>query len=65
MATGDVTSKPRAADWAQKEVGDPWTTLIERARAGLHEAGNITQSEEDETLAFIRFALAQSKRHIT
>ena len=65
MAMGAVTSKPRAADWARKELGEPWTTLIEGAQARQHEAGNITQSEEDETLAFIRFTFAQSKCHIT
>jgi hypothetical protein len=65
LATGNVTSKPRAADWARREVGEPWTTLIERARAGQHEEGTITQSEEDETLAFIRFTFAQSTRQIT
>lgn len=65
MATGAVISKPRAADWAGKQLGERWARLIENARAGQHEVGTITQSEEDETLAFIRFVFAQSKRHNT
>lgn len=63
MAIGTVTSKPRAADWACKELGEPWTALIEGAQARQHEAGNITPHEEYETLAFIRLIFAQSKRH--
>ena len=65
LVTGDVTSKPRAAEWASRELGEPWTALIERAQAGQHEVGNITQIEEEETLAFIRFTLAQSNRQIS
>jgi len=63
LATGSVTSKPRAAEWAQKELGEPWATLIQRTLAKQHEAGNIAQSEEGETLAFIQFTLEQSKRY--
>jgi hypothetical protein len=62
LATGSVASKPRAAEWARGELGEPWATLIERALARQHEAGNITQSEEDETLAFIQFTFEQSRR---
>jgi aminoglycoside adenylyltransferase-like protein/nucleotidyltransferase-like protein len=61
LATESVASKPRAARWAQKALGEPWTTLIERTLAKQHEASNIAQSEEDETLAFIQFTLEQSK----
>lgn len=63
LATGSVASKPRAAEWAQQELGEPWATLIERTLAKQHEAGNIAQSEEDETLAFIHFTLEQSNRY--
>ena len=63
LATGSVTSKPRAAEWAQKELGSPWATLIERTLAKQYETGEIAQSEEDETLAFIQFTLEQSKRY--
>jgi hypothetical protein len=65
LATGSVASKPRAAEWAQKALGGPWPTLIERTLAKRHEVGNIAQSEEDETLAFIQFTLEQSNRYAT
>ena len=60
LATGSVASKPRAAEWGQKELGQPWASLIERTIEKQHQAGNITQSEEEETLAFIQFTLEQS-----
>ena len=63
LATGSVASKPRAAEWARKEFGESWATLIERTLAKQHEAGNIARSEEDETLAFIQFTLEQSNRY--
>lgn len=62
LATGSIASKPHAAEWAKKEFGQRWATLIERTFAKQHEAGNIAQSEEDETLAFIQFTLEQSQR---
>jgi Domain of unknown function (DUF4111) len=62
LATGSVASKPRAAEWAHKELGEPWATLIERTLARQHEVGNIAQSEEEQTLAFIQFTLEQGKR---
>lgn len=65
LATGSVASKPRAAEWAQQALGEPWATLIERTLTKQHEVGNIAQSEEDETLAFIQFTLEQSKRYAT
>ena len=65
LATGSVASKPRAAQWAQKAFEGPWATLIERTLARQHEAGNITQNEEAETLAFIQFTFEQSIRYTT
>jgi Domain of unknown function (DUF4111)/Nucleotidyltransferase domain len=65
LATGSVASKPRAAEWIQKKFGDRWARLIERSLAKQHETGSISQSEEDETLAFIQFTLEQSKRSAT
>lgn len=49
-----VVSKPAAARWAQKALGEPWATLIERALAW--QPGKQLDSL-DETLAFIRFTL--------
>jgi hypothetical protein len=64
LATGSVASKPRAAEWARQELGEPWAMLIESALAKQYEAGNITQSEEEQTLAFIKFTLDQSSRYV-
>jgi hypothetical protein len=64
LATGSVASKPRAAEWVQKEFGEPWAKLIERTLAKQHEVGNIAQNEEDGTLAFIQFTFEQSKRYL-
>jgi hypothetical protein len=61
LATGSVASKPRAAQWAQKELGQPWPTVIERTLARQPDAGNIEQSEEEQTLDFIRFTLERTK----
>jgi len=55
LGTGSVASKPRAAEWACQELGEPWARLIERVLADRRRAGTIAQSEEDATLAFIRF----------
>jgi hypothetical protein len=63
LATGSVASKPRAAEWAKKELGEPWAMLIERTLAKQHQAGDIAQSEEDETLAFIQFTLEQGNHY--
>lgn len=60
LATGSVASKPCAAEWAQKEIGEPWATLIKRTLARQYEAGEITPNEEEGTLAFIQFTLEQS-----
>jgi hypothetical protein len=65
LATGSVASKPRAAQWAQKAFAGSWAPLIERTLARQHEVGNITQNEEDESLAFIQFTFDQSKRDTT
>lgn len=61
LATGSVASKPQAGEWAKNQLHEPWVTLIERTLAKQHEAGTIAQSEEDETLAFIRFTVEQSR----
>lgn len=61
LATRSVASKPRAAEWARKELGSPWAALIERSLAKQHEAENITPAELDETIAFIRFTFEQTR----
>jgi hypothetical protein len=50
---GSIVSKPKAAEWALSNLGQPWQELIERALAvSNHEELEITL---DETLEFIRY----------
>jgi hypothetical protein len=60
LATGSITSKPRAARWAQENLGEPWATLIKQTCERQSGAGEITQAEEDAALAFIEFTFEQS-----
>jgi len=56
VTKGDVASKPAAAHFAQRALGEPWASLIneaERWREGM------PLNRFDETLAFIRFTLLQ------
>lgn len=52
---GMVVSKPMAAKWAQRELGDRWSKVIERALAG--QVGQEDHDLYDESLEFIRFTL--------
>ncbi len=49
----EVASKPAAARWAQRTLGERWSTLIARALAGQHAPGCIEPWEEQETLALL------------
>jgi predicted nucleotidyltransferase len=53
LATGDVVSKPAAAEWALVHVAENWHDLIRRA-AARGECGY------DETVAFVRDTLASA-----
>jgi predicted nucleotidyltransferase len=56
---GTVVSKPKAIQWAKKELGDPWIQLIDKAvRAANHEKQDDFL---DETLNFIRFTREQTE----
>ena len=60
---GTVVSKHVAARWAQEALDSEWTPLIERTWEGRHNPGLDASPEDvDETLEFIRFALAYSER---
>jgi hypothetical protein len=61
LYTGSVTSKSAAAEWAQKELGPPWATLISRSLAGQYETGEIPPGDVDDTVAFIQYTLEQSR----
>jgi len=61
LDVGSVASKPAAAHWAQQRDGAPWATLIAYALAAQHEIGDAPASIVDETIAFIRYTLEQSR----
>jgi hypothetical protein len=57
---GTIVSKPFAARWAQKVVGEPYASLIERAVTWRDPAQT---SEVSQTLDFIRYTLASSQEY--
>jgi hypothetical protein len=52
---GQVPSKPVAARWAQETLEEQWTPVIRRA---LHWPDDVRADRLDESLAFVRAALA-------
>ena len=62
LATGTVASKPRATEWARKNYGEPWASFIEQSLTKHHGSGNISQGEENTTLAFLTFILEEIQR---
>ena len=60
LKDGTVISKPRAVQWAQAQLGEPWKTLIDKAiAASNHETAEVPL---DETLGFIRHTM-ETVRH--
>ncbi len=55
---GALASKPVAARWAQEALGEPWAPLIAQALTWRRGA---EFDRLEETLAFIRYALARSQ----
>jgi hypothetical protein len=53
----DVASKPAAARWEQRSLGERWSTLITTALTGQHAPGRIEAWEEQQTLALIDYAV--------
>lgn len=62
LATREVTSKPRAVQWAQQTLGVPWAALIHRSRTASSQSETLTQSEIEQTIAFIDFTVQQGQR---
>ena len=55
---GTIVSKPKAIQWARKQLGNPWRKLIDKAvAASRHE---VQDDFLDETLSFIRFIKDQT-----
>lgn len=54
----DVVSKKVASEWAKKELGMPWTDLIQKAQNWHH---GQEMSSADETKAFIKFVISKFK----
>jgi len=61
LATGEVTSKPRAVQWAQQTLDSPWPALIQRVLAARHQSEPLTPGEIEETLALIKFTVSQGQ----
>jgi hypothetical protein len=61
LATGDVASKPAAARWAQRVLGQPWTTFIASTLEKKYEPDEILDSELNDTVAFIQFTVERCK----
>jgi hypothetical protein len=59
LETGDVTSKPSAARWAQEKYGERWSALIEHSLAGLHD----TQQAPDQDYAAMMNMLSFTVEH--
>jgi len=53
---GTIVSKPMAARWALKELGERWSHVIERSLA--QPAGSEDRDLYHESLAFVRFTMS-------
>jgi predicted nucleotidyltransferase len=53
---GTIVSKPIAARWAQKELGERWSQVIERSLA--QRVGSEDRDLYNESLEFIRFTMS-------
>ena len=53
---GTIVSKPMAARWAQKELGERWSQVIERSIA--QPVGSEDHDLYNESLEFIRFTMS-------
>lgn len=60
LATGSVASKPQAAAWAMRELGEPWAALVKRSLAQQHEAEEVAQHEVAQTVALVHLTLELS-----
>lgn len=60
-----VASKPAAARWVQRTLGEPWTELIASAVAGKHTPGFIEPWEEQQTLALIDDTVARFRERLS
>jgi hypothetical protein len=63
LATGEVTSKPRAIEWARQALGAPWAAFIKPSLATRHQAGTLTPGEVDGAIAFIHYTFERSQGH--
>ena len=61
IATGDVASKPVAAQWARNNLNQRWQSLIASSLAKKEDQNEIDLGELAETIAFIQYAFDQSQ----
>jgi hypothetical protein len=64
LENGDITSKEEAAAWAQRELGERWRLLIEKARVDrLGPEGTATPAGVAATLAFLEYAKTYERNY--
>ena len=63
LELGDIVSKAKAAEWVKQMAGDRWGALIDHAWIGRHSPQLPASSEDiDQTLDFVRFAIASGEK---
>ena len=58
-----IVSKPVAARWAQRELGEEYSALISRALAWQHPELRADPAEIDRTLGLLKYVVERSRRH--
>lgn len=61
LETGDVTSKPAAARWAQQKYGERWHALIERSLADQHDLAQVPGDDYAAMLDMLHGTVQQSQ----
>lgn len=61
LATGSVTSKPAAVQWARTHLEARWTALLDH----LPAVGPVEQAATQEALAFIAFTRDRARQAVT
>jgi len=56
LQNGTIVSKPTAARWAQKELGEEWSQVIEQA-LNFHEGHDLY----NKSLELIRYTMEQTR----
>ncbi len=57
IQTGEVATKPQAAEWAMQTLDPRWTPLIEHAIIGRLEGGPVDPVKLEETMEFLNYGI--------